>query len=317
MLWSGLATGDARLARQALGALPPTPARTTWVNYVRCHDDIGWAVDDADAGAVGLSGAAHRRYLADFFRGDFPGSDAIGAAFSVNADNGDERTCGTTAALCGLSAARATGDEVAIERAVRRLLLPHAVMSAFGGIPLLYMGDELGLDNDLSYLDDEELADDSRWMHRPWMPWDVADLRHEPGTVEHRIFDAIVGLFTVRRGTPALTAGGETWIHDLPDPAVLGWARRHAVHGRFYGLANLSDRAATVPRAALGWAALAAPREVLASALGSGDVVVDGDVVRLEPYSVAWFVDEADVAVQPPPATERVPLPPPRSERCP
>jgi hypothetical protein len=112
-----------------------------------------------------------------------------------------------------------------------------------------------------------------------------------------------------------LTAGGETWIHDLPDPAVLGWARRHGVHGRFYGLANLSDRVATVPREALGWAALTTPREVLSAALGSGDVVVDTDVVHLEPYAVAWFVDDADVAVQPPPATERMPLPPPRSER--
>lgn len=317
MLWSGLATGDARLARQALGALPPTPTRTTWVNYVRCHDDIGWAVDDGDAAAAGISGGAHRRYLADFYRGDFPGSDAIGAPFSTNAENGDERTCGTTAALCGLSAARAAGDETAIERAVRRLLLPHAVMSAFGGIPLLYMGDELGLDNDLSYLDDGELADDSRWMHRPWMPWDVAELRHEPTTVEHRIFTAMTALFAARRATPALTAGGETWIHDLADPAVLGWARSHRTHGRFYGLANFSDRVATVPRAALGWAGLVSPRDVLGEVLGDalGEVTVEDDVVRLGPYAVAWFVDDADQPVQPPPITERVPLPPPRSER--
>ena len=295
MLWSSLATGDAALATRALGSLPPTPPDAAWVNYVRCHDDIGWAVSDADALAVGISPAAHRRFLADFFAGRHPASDAVGAAFSSNPDTGDERTCGTTAALCGLSAARASGDAAAIDRGVRRFQLLHAVMFGFGGIPLVYMGDEVALDNDLSYLADPTMADDSRWMHRPSMPWDVVARRHVAGTVEQRVHDSLVHVSAVRRATTAMSAGGDTWIHQLPDTAVLGWARRHPRHGRFYGLANFADRPATVPAAALGWAGLDEPVEVL----GTGQLHRDGDQLVLAPSGVAWFIDARDTVVQP------------------
>ena len=78
-VWSMLATRDTVLARHALAALPPTPTTGTWITYVRCHDDIGWAIDDGDAAAVGLDGYDHRRFLADWYAGDFPGSWARGA----------------------------------------------------------------------------------------------------------------------------------------------------------------------------------------------------------------------------------------------
>ena len=49
MLWSALATKDARLATQSLRRMRPIPADASWATYVRCHDDIGWAVSDTDA----------------------------------------------------------------------------------------------------------------------------------------------------------------------------------------------------------------------------------------------------------------------------
>ena len=143
MIWSSLATQDATLASEALASLPPTPSATNWVTYLRCHDDIGWAVSDEIAARLGVSGPAHRAYLAAFFRGEFPGSYARGAAFSTNPDIGDERTVGSAAALCGITAARASGDEEALELGIRRLLLAYGVVLGFGGIPLLYMGDEI------------------------------------------------------------------------------------------------------------------------------------------------------------------------------
>jgi amylosucrase len=294
MLWSSLATGDAVLASEALGALPATPTDAAWVTYLRCHDDIGWAVSDDDAARVGISGAAHRGHLAAFYRGDVAGSFASGAAFSSNPESGDERTVGSAAALCGITSAIAAGDTEAVERGIRRLLLAYGVVMAFGGIPLVYMGDELALDNDTSYLAEAALADDSRWMNRPWMPWDLVGRRHRPGTVEQRVFSGMVHLVDVRRATPQLSAGGETWIHRLDDPAVFAWARRHPRLGRFYGLANFAGRDASVPVESLEWAGIEAPIEVLGA-----DVRTEGGRIVLPPLGLAWYVDAADSAVQP------------------
>lgn len=292
-LWSSLAAGDASLACVALENLPPTPSSATWVNYVRCHDDIGWAISDDDAAAAGVTGHGHREFLARFFRGDFWGSYADGVPFSSNPDAGDERTCGSAAALCGVGRALRDGDDTALDLAVRRLELVYGVMFAFPGIPLVYMGDELGLDNDRSYLDDPEKADDSRWIHRPAMPWGVAARRDVDGSVEHRVFSTIRQYVDVRSAEPAMSAGGELAIQSFPDTAVLGWVRRHPHHGRFLGLANFANREARIPGESLRLAGLGAPQLLVGSPRFDG-----GDLV-LPAYGMAWYVDGADSALQP------------------
>ena len=181
MLWSSLATKDARLAVQSLRRMATIPAETAWATYVRCHDDIGWAVSDTDAWAVGWSPFAHRRFLNDFYSGAYPMSHARGALFQDNPETGDARISGSCAALCGISEARERGDAAALDVGIRRHVLLHAVTFAWGGVPLLYMGDELALDNDASYLDDPALAQDNRWMHRPWFDADAAARRDDPG----------------------------------------------------------------------------------------------------------------------------------------
>jgi len=293
-IWDGLATGDATLAGASLASLPPTPSDTSWVTYFRCHDDIGWAIDDAVAAGAGVDGAAHRRHLAAFYRGDAPGSFASGAAFSTNPAAGDERTCGSAAALAGITRAVADGDEAALELAIRRVLLGHAVVFGWGGIPLVYMGDEVALGNDTSYLADPVRRRDSRWLHRPPMDWAAVERARRAGTVEQRVFDGIRHLAAVRRSTPALAAGGETWVHHLEPRPLLAWERRHPRHGRAYGLANLAPRPVELTAEALGWAGLDEPRELL-----GGDVAVDAERILLGPYAAAWFVDDLDAGVHP------------------
>ena len=60
LLWSALASGRVALMTSTLRAMPPVPPGAGWLTYVRCHDDIGWAIDDDDAAAVGWSGPGHR-----------------------------------------------------------------------------------------------------------------------------------------------------------------------------------------------------------------------------------------------------------------
>ena len=164
-VWSMLASGEVRLASLALQSLPPPPATTSWITYVRCHDDIGWAIDDTDAWRAGLDGFAHRRFLSDWYAGAFPGSWARGLVFQENPDTGDRRISGSLASLAGL--------EAEDPGAVARILLAHAVVLSYGGLPVLWMGDELGLLNDRGWAGDPAHAGDNRWAHRPRMPWPV------------------------------------------------------------------------------------------------------------------------------------------------
>ncbi|MEJ2750023.1 MAG: alpha-amylase family protein, partial [Anaerolineae bacterium] len=175
MLWSSLAERKVALMTHALQQMPDIPSVASWLLYIRCHDDIGWAVTEEDAAAVGLNGFAHRSFLSDFYSGRFEGTFARGATFQFNPKTNDRRISGSLASLAGLEIALEQGDAKAIDLAVRRIILLHAMILAFGGIPLLYMGDELGLLNDMSYLDDPNLASDNRWLHRPWMDWELAE----------------------------------------------------------------------------------------------------------------------------------------------
>lgn len=295
MLWNSFATADARLAVESLALLPPTPRGAGWVSYLRCHDDIGWAVDDGVAAQLGIDGGAHRAWLASFYRGDAPGSFALGAPFSSNPAAADERTCGTAASLAGVERARRAGDAEALDLAVRRLLLGYAVISSFGGIPLLYMGDEIAMCNDWSFLDTPEHAEDSRWVHRPYMDWQALAVA-APDSVERRVYEGMRHIFDVRRRTPALSAGGETFMHRHDRLSLLAFERRHPVHGRFYGIANVGPTAVSVTVDALRWAGLERPVEVLGDA-----VSIDGPWLRLGPLAMGWFVDAADGGVQPPP----------------
>src|SRR5947209_5677618 len=161
--------------------------RCTWVNYVRSHDDIGWTFDDAVAARLGINGYDHRRFLNAFYTGRFAGSFARGVPFQENPRTGDARISGTAASLAGLEQALQDGEPAAIDLAIRRILLLHSVILSVGGIPLIYLGDELGTLNDYRYDTDPAKAGDSRWVHRPFA--DAARLaqRDDPETVPGRI----------------------------------------------------------------------------------------------------------------------------------
>ena len=281
-IWSALAAKDTRLFCAAMNRFPSKPVTTVWNTYLRCHDDIGWAVDDADAASVGLDGSAHRRFLADFYAGVYPMSDARGLVFQENLETGDRRISGTAASLIGLEAALATGDEARVETAVRKLLLAYAVVLGYGGLPLLYMGDELGLLNDHHFDADPDHVDDNRWVHRPRMPWDVAERRHHPGTLEHRVFTGLRHLVEVRSTLPALEASVETEVLDPVNPAVLVCLRR-APTQTMVAVHNVTAQPQSLPRWVLpvgSWAEDALTRET----------PLDDGPLHLGPYEVRWFV---------------------------
>jgi amylosucrase len=286
MLWSTLATRDVRLAEHALARRRPAPVPTAWVSYLRCHDDIGWSVSDADAASVWLDGPSHRRFLSDFYAGRFPGSFARGALFQENPVTGDARVCGTAASLCGIEGALAGSDPEELTLAIRRLESMYAVVFSFGGIPLIYMGDELGVCNDPRWQEDPAHAGDNRWMHRPPMDWPRTARRSDPGTLEGRVFAAIRGLIGARRSLLALRSGGVTEILPTGNRSVLAYRRVHPRSAPFLSLTNFSDAAQAADAGVIARAGLHQARCVHST---SGDPVVGADRVELPAWGFAWL----------------------------
>jgi amylosucrase len=184
--------------------------------------------------------------LSDFYSGRFPNSFARGDTFQYNPKTGDRRISGSLASLAGLELALAGQDRRAIQQAVDRILLVHNLILAFGGVPLLYMGDELGLLNDLSYKDDPDLAADNRWLHRPFMNWELAERRHDPATITGQIFQGLRQLIAARQSTPALHAQAAVyavWAHNDHLVAIM----RDSPRGRLLIVGNVSEQPQTMP----------------------------------------------------------------------
>ncbi len=238
--WSALAARNAQLMTHVLGThFPSSIPNATYATYLRCHDDIGWAITDTDAAAVGLSGLAHRRFLADYYTGAFAGSGARGTLFQVNPRTGDARSNGTTASLAGLESALeiqgADRRRYAVNRAIDRILLGHAIIASYGGIPLIYMGDEIATLNDYDQLTDPANTGDSRWIQRPFMNWDLVESatsgapNGDGGDGEEgaaaRVLAGVTHILRQRTTVPEFHGGYATVILRPPDARVFAFAR--------------------------------------------------------------------------------------------
>ncbi len=227
LLWSTLATRKVDLLSQALATRFKIHPETAWVNYVRVHDDIGWTFSDEDAAMLGINGNDHRRFLNEFYRGRFNGSFARGLPFQENPLTGDCRISGTCASLAGLEKALQEEGANEVELAIRRILLIHGIILTVGGIPLLYLGDEVGTLNDYTYRDDPAHERDSRWVHRPRTDWQKYEKRNDVNTVEGRVFQGLKMLIDLRKQHEVF-AGGELEIIPTENEHVLGFTRIHA-----------------------------------------------------------------------------------------
>jgi amylosucrase len=244
LLWNSLATRKVRLLSQALATRFKLEAGTAWVNYVRCHDDIGWTFSDDDAAQLGINAYDHRQFLNEFYRGRFPGSFARGLPFQENPKTGDCRISGTCASLAGLEKAIHEEGPQEVELAIRRIALIHGIIMTVGGIPLIYLGDEIGTLNDYSYRDHPLHKRDSRWAHRPRANWDAYALRNESDTLEGRVFQCLKSLISLRREHPVFS-GGDIEIIPTDNVHVLGYSRLFAGE-RAVVFANFSEDRQTV-----------------------------------------------------------------------
>jgi amylosucrase len=288
LLWESLATRKVSLLRQTLLHRYRLPENTAWVNYLRCHDDIGWTFDDGDAAAIGINAYDHRQFLNAFYTGQFPGSFARGVPFQENRATGDMRISGTLASLAGLEQAVEEEDEEKKELAIRRMALLQGVALSVGGIPLLYLGEEWGMLNDYDFVQDPAKAGDSRWIHRPQMRWEYLDelddyIESGNGSIRKRIFTSMQRLIALRKRLPAL-AGQSMELITTANEHVLGYIRIRDAH-RLIVLANFSPEAQVVDGNILRTAGLGRFFQNVIH----GTTYPTSEPVTLEPYQILWL----------------------------
>ena len=220
-IWHTVATGKVSLLKHQMDVINGLPREYVFLNYLRCHDDIGWGLEYDWLRKENMEEVPHKRFLSDYFTGKWPGSMARGELYNDDPSSGDARLCGTTASLCGLEGALETGNQEAEEKAVACDQMLHAFMMTLSGIPMLYSGDEIGQLNDYSYRNDPAKAADSRYVHRGKFHWEMAAKRTKKGTVQQRLFSGIRRLEEIRKKLPVFLNAAAVRTADTGDPAVL------------------------------------------------------------------------------------------------
>lgn len=242
--WNSIATRDIRLLKKQMDIVSRLPKQYTFLNYLRCHDDIGWGLDFDTMKQWGMEEPSHKRYLNDYFTGKIADSISRGELYNDDPVTQDARFCGTTASMCGIEAAGFEGNAEKMQTAIQEDLMLHAYMLTQSGIPMLYSGDELGQVNDYSYKEDAEKVSDSRYLHRGVFQWTLADKRKDLSTVQGKLFQMLNRLEQIRRQENVFSQEAEVYTYDVHNDSILGILREYKGE-RFIALFNFSEREQT------------------------------------------------------------------------
>lgn len=275
--WNSIATRDIRLLKKQMDIVSRLPKQYTFLNYLRCHDDIGWGLDFDTLKQWGMEEPSHKRYLNDYFTGKVADSISRGELYNDDPVTQDARFCGTTASMCGIEAAGFEGNAEKMQTAIQEDLMLHAYMLTQSGIPMLYSGDELGQVNDYSYKDDAEKASDSRYLHRGAFLWELADKRKDLSTVQGQLFQMLNRLEQIRRQENVFSQEAEVYTYDVHNDSILGILREYKGE-RFIALFNFSESEQTA------WM----QEEGIFRNLVNGEIVEVKDPV-LKGYDFVWM----------------------------
>ena len=284
LIWESLATRKTTLLSASMRKSFAISGDCAWVNYVRCHDDIGWTFDDAVAAQLGINGQDHRHFLNQFYTGRFSGSFASGVAFGENPSTGDCRVCGSLASLAGLELALQNNNPQHIEHAIARILMIHSIILSIGGIPLLYSGDEIGLLNDYSYQQDDSKKHDDRWVHRIPLSDDAIAMAKTPGSAQQVIANGLHELIAIRRSHPVF-GDSDTRILHCNNPHILLFARHNQQGDQLLVACNFSEFQQQLSADDLGQLGTDKGKDLISNQ----SVSLNSGVIDLAPYQSLWL----------------------------
>ena len=245
-IWHSLAVQDTELLKKQLDTVCALPKEYTFLNYLRCHDDIGWGLDFAFLQTQGMEEVAHKRFLNDYYTGRFPGSESRGQLYNDDPVTQDARFCGTAASMCGLETALAAQDKERISQAIGLDLMLHAYMLIQSGIPMIYSGDEIGQLNDYSYQDDPDKCQDSRYIHRGAFQWELAKKRKNKTSPQGRIFQGLDRLEQIRKQDLVFAEDAAVYTVPTGHHGILCVIREKDGR-RMAGVFNFTSHDASVP----------------------------------------------------------------------
>lgn len=244
--WNTIATKNVGLLKRQMDQVCALPKDYVFLNYLRCHDDIGWGLDYDWLAQFGIDEVAHKKFLNDYFTGKGYNSDSRGELYNDDPRLGDARLCGTTASLSGLEAGQYEANADKIEQAIACDLMLHGYLLAQSGIPVLYSGDEIGQTNDYTYKNDPDKCADSRYLHRGNFPWDKVENK-DP--VAMKIFDALRHMEDIRASHDVFSCNANVYTMETGCASVLGIVREYAGHElrAFFNFSNMDQLIWTMP----------------------------------------------------------------------
>ncbi|MFI0490695.1 alpha-amylase family protein [Flavobacterium sp.] len=239
--WESMATRNTELLKKSMRAVPTKPRNTTWINYARCHDDIGLGFEDYLVTELGLDSLQHHLYILKHYCDGFNGSFSLGQRFMTEHGTGKARISGSMAALCGLEKALKENNETEIKLAIKRINLQHAVILSLGGLPMIYSGDEVALPNNYEYLNDESKKYDNRWLHRSKMNWNLTENIASSTSAEAQVYQNLKKLIAVRKQTPAFADNNDLQYIDYINTHLLVYKKTDKNGDEVYVIANFSE----------------------------------------------------------------------------
>lgn len=268
-MWNSVATRDARLLKKQMDILAALPKDYVYLNYLRCHDDIGWGLDYPTLRGWGMEERPHKQYINDFFTGTIEGSFSRGELYNADPVTGDARFCGTAASMCGVEKAGFEQDDEQMQHAIARDLMLHAFMFTQSGIPMLYSGDEVGQTNDYTYKEIPDKAPDSRYIHRGKFNWELVDQIKEEGSVSERIYHGLEHLEKIRAQEPVFVSNAVFYTLETYEQSIICVVRENEGE-RMIGLFNFSefDKTAWINEADGVYQDLVTGKEMVAVAVG-------------------------------------------------
>lgn len=283
LLWNSIATRDVRLMERSLSKKYDVPNDAVWINYARCHDDIGWGFEQDILREIGFDPEAHKQFMIQFMLGKYPESFSIGELYEFNPVTLDARNSGTFASMCGLEQALNEKHQYKIELAIKRILLLNSIIISYTGIPLLYSGDEIGQLNDWSYKTHKDIAEDSRWLHRGIMNWKAAEKRFDSSTIEAKIFCGIKKMIDIRKNCIFFRSDVQSIPINMGNKAVFGFHKED----KMIMLANFSEQEQWVNTYRFNWFGL---KEELTDAITERKINLNDNQILLGPYEYLWLM---------------------------
>ena len=288
LLWNSIATKKTHLLYKNLMNLPMKPIEGTWINYIRCHDDIGLSFDDRYIYEVGWDASSHRKFLLDYYCQKLDWSPAMGEIFMYNPKNGDGRITGSAASLLGLEKGLAQNNQESIKLAVNKILMLHAIILSYGGIPMIYAGDEIGTLNDYSYLKNKALKEDSRWANRPKQDWKIVSELDKIDTPQTQIFRSLKKLIRIRKNTPVFADKNNLVLHQTSNPHIFMFERTSNSDKDVLVICNFDESIHVIDAAVVASKGYASKGKLKDLVLGE-NITLKSGLLEINPFQILWL----------------------------